>query len=236
MTINSYCRFPWRRYALDSDETDVSESEDEILDIRSKPATTPTSKPRTASPVARALDIRSNVSDDETVISSDDDDRYNAKGEYNKSPPVNTALNSGSDTEDEIERVLKKQKTTVTNEKPSDTPLDDDEAYNKSTDDEKPAPPSELNDKSISPLPEFYKGKKFHLSRHLSSVDEIKLQRFITVYGGRIIKNAADADYIISDKPKALSSDFVGEVLKPLWVFECNDMECLLPTKRYKFT
>lgn len=173
------------------------------------------------------------------MVSSDEDDRYNSKGNYDRSPQPNTVLCSGSDTEDEIERVLKKQKTAIANnnEKKTVTLADDEEIYGKSTDEEQ-APAASQPDKksSVSPLPEFYKGKKFYLSRHLASVAEMKLQRFITVYCGSIIKNAANADYIISDKPKALSADFAGELVKPLWVFECNDMECLLPTKRYKFT
>lgn len=168
------------------------------------------------------------LSDDDDDVQ--EDDRYNAKSDYVLEK--NEVLSSGSNTEDEIDRILKKNGTTTHNKEP----LDD--VYNVTTDEEQKFENPETkpgSTKPIEPLPDFYKNKKFYLSSNLGSVEEIKLKRFITAYGGQIISYSTDANFIISNYDKKVSSTFQGEVVRPLWVFECNDMECLLPTRRYKF-
>lgn len=149
-------------------------------------------------------------------------DRYNLNSSRTER---NNFVSSGSDTEDEIRRVLEKKTSSI---------VSTDSIYSATTEEEIGTPKEKP--KSITPLPEFFKGKQFYLSRNISSTDEIKLKRFIEVYGGQTTLNANASDYILSNHPKVTHSDFKGEVVKPLWVFECNDLETLLPTKRYNFS
>ncbi|KAJ6634702.1 DNA repair protein XRCC1, partial [Pseudolycoriella hygida] len=128
------------------------------------------------------------------------------------------------DTEDEVNRVLEKKNSSIASRA-------SDEIYNATTDEDVIAVKSS-NSTSITPLPEFFKGKCFYLSDNISSTDEIKLKRFISVYGGEITLDAIQSDYIVSNTPQATHSNYKGEVVKPLWIFECNDLEMLLPTKR----
>lgn len=228
----------------------MPESEDEILDESQKPASPkPTNNSSTAAATANAIEIVDLI-DNTTDI---DAPRYSEKADYDRPSDMNEILSSGSDTEDELDRVLERQKkaardgyTTAANAKPEKPKAiaadeDDDDAYSKTTDEEQrpvavaARSATETRNVSISPLPEFYRGKRFYLSSNLDSVEMIKLRRFVEVYGGQITRNAAEAEYIVSNKAKQLSPDFGGEVVRPLWVLECNDMECLLPTKRYKF-
>lgn len=169
------------------------------------------------------------MSDDDAPSDNESLDRYNLNSSRTER---NHFVSSGSDTEDEIQRVLDK-KSSSTKSKLKSTSSDD--VYNASTEEDETVIPTP-HSTSIKPLPEFYKGKKFYLSSNVSSTDEIKLKRFISVYGGEITTTAVDSDYILSNKPKAMSSDYKGQVVKPLWVFECNELETFLPTQRYNFS
>lgn len=167
-----------------------------------------------------------------------------------KSSSNHQSESSDIDTEDEIERITQKQKQAKKDtekkleeaDKHEESPvkrkkLDNEDIYDKTTEEDERKTNQNNNDStSISPLPEFFEKKTFYLCDNLSSVDIIKLRRFITVYKGEIIDRADTADYVISNQLLSSSSKTIyGEIVKPLWIFECNDMECLLPTKRYKF-
>lgn len=171
---------------------------------------------------------------------SEQDNLYAQKSDCDENTLKNEILSSGSDTEDEIERV-KQKNARPTARRAAEIVADaaNDDPYDKSTDDEQPVMAinklSSSVNRSVTPLPEFFAGKKFYLSNNLGSVDIIKLTNFINVYGGKLLTNAAEADYIVSAKAKKLPSDFPGEVVRALWVYECNDLECLLPTERYRF-
>ncbi len=174
-------------------------------------------------------------------MASDNDsiDRYNLNSSKIER---NRFVSSGSDTEDEICRVLAKKTTTTETTKTVDIDSSDkannDDIYNATTEEDDDGSGSQSQSKitAATPLPELFKGKTFYLSQNISSTDEIKLNRYISVYGGAVTLVANKADYILSNKPKETSSDFKGEVVKPLWVFECNELETLLPTKRYNFS
>lgn len=148
----------------------------------------------------------------------------------NSSPSArNEFVSSGSDTEDEIRRVLEKKTSSTVR-----TVNESDDIYNATTEEEGSVPKSKT--KPVTPIPEFLKGKKFYLSSNISSTDEIKLKRFIGVYGGEMTSVASNSDYILSNSPKATPAEYKGEVVKPLWIIECNDLEVLLPTQRYNFS
>lgn len=226
-------RFPWRRFALDSAEKAKPESEDEIDDLARKP------KAPVKQPSPKPIEDDDVVAIEAAPVVPETDNRYVQKSDYDEKPAKNEILSSGSDTEDEIERVQQKNNARPAAKRTAEIVSDaaNDDPYDKSTDDERPvvAINGDSSKRSVTPLPEFFAGKKFYLSQNLGSVDTIKLTNFINVYGGKIIINAAEANYILSAKAKQLPSDFAGEVVRALWVYECNDLECLLPTTRYRF-
>lgn len=161
-------------------------------------------------------------------------DRYNLNSVKTER---NCFVSSGSDTEDEIERVLASKKpsdSTASVDAIGRTTSESDDIYNATTEEDNASPRTATQ--SITPLPEFFKGKRFYLSGNISSTDEIKLKRFISVYGGEITLAAAKSDYILSNSAKNTPPEYMGEVVKPLWVFECNELETLLPTNRYNFS
>lgn len=143
-------------------------------------------------------------------------------------------ISSGSDTEDEIRRVLEKKTSSVVSTESPIKSSSSDDIYNATTEEETSS--TKTSSKPLTPLPEFFKGKRFYLSRNVSSTDEIKLKRFISVYGGEVTITASTSDFIVSNTPKETPSEYKGEVVKPLWIFECNDLEILLPTHRYNFS
>lgn len=168
--------------------------------------------------------LSDNDSDNESL------DRYNLNSSRAER---NAFVSSGSDTEDEIRRVHEKKTSSLVSTDSGSKSISSD-IYDATTEEEITVP--KPTSKSITPLPEFLKGKRFYLSRNISSTDEIKLKRFISVYGGELTLVASDSDYILSNKSKETPAEYKGEVVKPLWIFECNDLEMLLPTKRYNFS
>lgn len=166
-------------------------------------------------------------------VTSDDDLAKYELTSGNAQQERNECMSSGSDTEDEIEKVLEKQKASI---KPSvSRPESKNGVYDQTTEEEQLSNDSHPTDARISALPTFFVDKVFYLSSNLSSIDEIKLKRFISVYGGSLTTMSSQAHYILSNSAKSTPAGYAGEVVKPLWVYECNDMECMLPTKRYKF-
>lgn len=125
---------------------------------------------------------------------------------------------SEPDTEDEIERIQKGNKKKSNN------------SYDQSTDEDTKSPKKQTADDSS----DFFNKKVFYLHESLSSVDVIKLKRLINIYKGDTIDVAVKADYILSNKSLPQASNTKGVVLRPLWVFECHEMECLIPIERYK--
>ncbi|XP_037038333.1 DNA repair protein XRCC1 [Bradysia coprophila] len=231
-------RIPWRRFALDGDDGDASESEEEILDESMKPSKpssqhsndTKPSQPSTSKSPSKSTIV---LSDDDPASDNESLDRYNLNSSRVER---NDFVSSGSDTEDEIRRVLEKKQSSTT-DRITKSPPSSDDIYNATTEeDEGNTVTSKPSPSPITPLPEWFKGKRFYLSRNVSSTDEIKLKRFVTVYGGEVTLVASESDYILSNVPKATPAEYKGEVVKPLWIFECNESETLLPTRRYNFS
>lgn len=98
--------------------------------------------------------------------------------------------------------------------------------YDVSTDEEQ-------NSQQSAEKPKFFNGKKFYLHPSLKETDFIKIEHAIPDNGGEIRTNLDGVDFIISENPLNLSTD--AEIVKARWVFECLEMECFIPTKRYKF-
>lgn len=231
-------RIPWRRHALDSDEEIKTDSEEEIFDEKLRPSATDEHSSQSIelidSPIKQTND--SPQSKPSTSSSS-------LLGQKSK-PRSNYSESSDIDTEDEIERITQKQKQatkdsekqTINKSPVKQTTSNNNDIYDKTTEEDERKIDQNNDSKSISPLPEFFEMKTFYLCDNLSSIDIIKLRRFITVYKGEIIDRSDTADYVITNQLlSTVNNKIHGEIVKPLWVFECNDMECLLPTKRYKF-
>lgn len=80
---------------------------------------------------------------------------------------------------------------------------------------------------------QVYKDKVFYLNEDLPATDVIKLKTQIVSMAGKITEKPSKANYIITTG-KRLPENITGEVLTSLWVYECNELEALIPTTRYK--
>lgn len=80
---------------------------------------------------------------------------------------------------------------------------------------------------------QVYKDKVFYLNEDLPATDVIKLKTQIVSMAGKITEKSSKANYIITTG-KRLPENITGEVLTSLWVYECNELEALIPTTRYK--
>ncbi|KFB53623.1 AGAP002605-PA-like protein [Anopheles sinensis] len=177
---NNRKRYSWRKFAMDTDEANVSDSEDEIVDIANKPAepVTPT-------------DVRAEDKDDEVV----------EVGE-----PVMLHELVESDSDDGAARATR--------------------IYDVSTEDE-----GDANDENSNL--EFFKGKTFYLDSEVGAVDVIKLEKYIRSYNGTLSKVLQDVDYVITRNKHKLPPSSKAKLVKPLWIYECGEMECLIPIDRY---
>lgn len=81
---------------------------------------------------------------------------------------------------------------------------------------------------------QVFKDKVFYLAGDLSATDVIKLKTQIVSMAGKITDRASKAGFVITAAGKKLPEDISGEVLTPLWVTECHELEGLIPTTRYK--
>uniref|UniRef100_A0A0P6IV92 Putative dna repair protein n=1 Tax=Aedes aegypti TaxID=7159 RepID=A0A0P6IV92_AEDAE len=207
-------RLSWRKFALDLNDAEQTDSEGEIVDIAKKPSGSSPSKRAAERPSSKTEEpVRE--TDEEALAHYDLDDVVMV--EERKQDTVEV---SGSDTEEEIERVKQMQKKTA--EQPN-------AMYDKSTEDEG----NQSMADAFAPL-DFFKGKAFFIDSDVGAVDIIKLERYIKLYKGSITKHASEADYVVTRNRKPMGDSFKGEIIKPLWVYECHDMECLIPTQRYQ--
>ncbi|XP_055842603.1 DNA repair protein XRCC1 [Episyrphus balteatus] len=198
-------KIPWRRYALDTAELTKPESEDEFLDESLKPN-------EESEPITNRKD-----SEDSDVVMTKYDETNHSQ-----------FISSGSDTEDEIQRVLaKKSPPKKSPQKKIAQTIDVFEVF---TEEEDYVSKKKLGstDKTT-----FFKNLKFFVSDELSATQKIKVERYIEAFNGVLITSIDEANYLIAENRIADVGEFKGETVTPLWILECNDAECLIPTKRY---
>lgn len=210
-------RLSWRKFALDSADAERSDSEGEIVDETRRPKPDQTKGSPVKDAPSKAPSPHKET-DEEALAHYDLDD----VAIVDDKPP--TYELSGSDTEEEIERVKQKQRE---NAKEKDK-NNGGGMYDKSTEEE------ENGGKEKETELNFFKNKRFLIDEDVGAVDLIKLERYVELYKGSITKSAAEADFVVTRSPKPLPASFKGELVKPLWIYECHDMECLIPTQRYK--
>ncbi|XP_053693057.1 DNA repair protein XRCC1 [Sabethes cyaneus] len=208
-------RISWRKFALDSDDAQQSDSEAEIVDAARKPAESSRENKSPGKSPRRSQENRKSVmeTDEEVLAHYDLDDVVMVEEK------PETHVISGSDTEEEIERVKQKQRERT----------DGNKMYDRSTEDEDKNTIGE----TCSTLDFFHK-KIFFIDDGVGAVDAIKLKRYVELYKGTITDNANKAHYVITRDKKPMAESFRGELVKPLWVYECHDMECLIPVQRYQ--
>lgn len=207
-------RLSWRKFALDSNDVEQTDSEGEIIDISKKPSESSPSREKVE---ARNNNVHGAVreTDEEALSHYDLDDVVLVEDQK-----PDTVEISGSDTEEEIEKVKEMQKKQSGN---------GNGMYDKSTEDEGTQSMAD----SLAPL-DFFKGKDFFIDPDVGAVDVMKLERYVQLYKGSITKNTNEANYVVTRNRKPMGDSFKGQLIKPLWVYECHDMECLIPTHRYQ--
>ncbi|XP_055388783.1 DNA repair protein XRCC1 [Condylostylus longicornis] len=220
-------RLPWRKYALNSDDEAKSESDEEILDISLKPnspeiikknikhspepSTSKDSKETIKTPNKYPIKIKESI--------SYGNDHLKENSEKHKKETQKPIINI-IDEDDKIEDIITVEEKTK-------------DIYDVTTDEDEFTKSKKL--KLQKNGNNFFANMKFYLEPNLSDVDRKKLTHMIEEFGGSICETTKRVNYIItSQRDKYLNlNNFNGEIVKPLWIFECNDMECFIPTKRY---
>lgn len=157
------------------------------------------------------------------------------------------------DTEDEIERIMQQQEKDEGVKKNDDSDATDiDESlfdvvppkiskntspYSKVTDEEDNS--ITKNEKSIDLLPDLFSGITFYVDPSLAdmkyNIDEIK--RYIWAYGGDITSEwpEKNIDVAITVKPNNLVSEKPKkcQMIRPEWVWKCNDTKSLYEFDSY---
>lgn len=164
---------PWRRYALDNKEADKSESEAEICDEKDegKEKEEVVSVPAIdidEAPVADKPEVVK-VPEKQKHVSDDDDDILMV---YDQVEPTVVICDSGSDTEDEIERVRVQESKKKPAEKSPEKKKEDAKEVSKNTSNGGSQPTG------------FLTGKQFYLDEDNGAVKIIKCNAIITKYGG----------------------------------------------------
>ena len=211
-------RIPWRRYALDRSDRDKPESEEEIHNILLKKS--PSKRKQSES-----------GSDDDMVVV---DKRKKNGGVIQKQPedtkpaliddPMSNDEPQSIDIKDDVEASEKMDTSMSTNVMEVST---DDELMSKSNNGSADLTQVENH---------IFKGKTFYLNEDLPAIDVIKLKNQINAMMGKITERASKANYVITNKGRKLpkEEEIKGEILTSLWVFECYELEALIPTTRYK--
>lgn len=200
-------KLPWRRFALDRTDKDEPESEEEIHNVLVK-----------KSPSTRKFS--GSGSDDDMVVVDKRLKNCDVKktdepraGTTDESEPVNKP--------DEIEEDV--QPHEIMN------------IMDVSTDDEMMIKSSNGSEVELMQLDiQIYKGKTFYLNEDLPATDVIKLKNQISTMMGKITDQPSKANFIITEKGRRLPAGVSAEILISLWVYECFELEALIPTTRYR--
>lgn len=234
-------RLPWRRYSIVRGEKDETESEDEIHNVLNKPK----SPSKTAS---KSLAFQSDSDDDMVVVDkrvkngteqkAENDQKTDQKAEKLSEQVSSVDLNES----DEVQ-ILPEPEPVVIDLDGSGETNNNDPSSQKSGKE----PPSQKNAMEVSTDDELmeevdpghienqvYKSKAFFLNDDLPATDVIKLNNQITAMEGRVTGKPAKADFIVTKTGHKLPQGVPGEVVTPLWVYECYELGALIPTHRYK--
>ncbi|XP_058062646.1 DNA repair protein XRCC1 [Anopheles bellator] len=178
-------KLSWRKFSLDTAQAQMSDSEDEIVDITLRP------------PEVTAREDRNENPTEEPMVLSDSEPELDGPADV---------------------RERKKD------DKPTTCPI----PYEISTEEEV----GSNHEDSRSDL-NFFNDKTFFLDDDVGAVDTMKLKKYIQSYKGVISNTPNNVEYIISRRKRPLPATTRAQLVKPLWIFECNEMECLIPVNRY---
>lgn len=223
-------RLPWRRYSIVRGEKDEPESEDEIHNVLNKPK----SPSKSAS---KSLAFHSDSDDDMVVVDkrvkNGTDQNAEKPSSQNADKPPSQEANANLDESDEVQILPEPEPVVIDlddgNENNNNEPPSQKSAMEVSTDDElmEEVDPNHVEN-------QVYKSKAFFLNDDLPATDVIKLNNQITAMEGRVTGKPAKADYIVAKTGHKLPQGVPGEVVTPLWVFECYELGAMIPTHRYK--
>uniref|UniRef100_A0A336MZK2 CSON010937 protein n=1 Tax=Culicoides sonorensis TaxID=179676 RepID=A0A336MZK2_CULSO len=106
---------------------------------------------------------------------------------------------------------------------------DENDVYNRSTDDD--------NSRDANPVKQkLFEGKTFYMHANVLCDKSIAkhLEQVIPDQNGKIVKDLHGADYILTvDKMKSSELGVKGNILDPKWVFECIEIESLVPIRGF---
>ncbi|XP_067638128.1 DNA repair protein XRCC1 [Eurosta solidaginis] len=199
-------KLPWRRYALDSSDLNQPDSEDEILDESLRPV--------------------------EATSINDIHKKADSSVAYSNSNDVKSFIvTSGSDTEDEIQKVLKNNNSSQDQRNGKNTTKRT--VFDVTTEEEEfLAKKAKLN--TTSKNGGFFKGVKFFICDDIKPAEWKRLENLLQINGGSIMSDENEAKYLITNGQTTSKSSSTDRMLvKPDWIYECNDMEIEVSIKKF---
>lgn len=225
-------RLPWRRFALDKNDNNQSESEDEIEELV-KPATIIT--PVTYQPMNDSDD------DDHKAAGSDTEEKVarilekKKRENTKKDSPKNATYNiQEASTDEETENNL----SVFKNKRNCDTPQsssDDSKITNifdEDTDDEAYSATNRNN-----PPPDIFQKEKFYVDQTFDEETYNTLCKYIKAYNGKCIDDVtANVDVIVTTKENSSSMKEINEKAKCVehkWIINIHHKQKMLPLNDY---
>lgn len=80
-----------------------------------------------------------------------------------------------------------------------------------------------------------FKNKIFYLNEDLPASTVLKFKHTIRNMLGTLTKDPSKANYVITSQGKKLPKQInaTAEIVKDIWIQECNDLQAFIPTSRY---
>ncbi|XP_077999966.1 DNA repair protein XRCC1-like [Glandiceps talaboti] len=218
--------FPWRKYQLGDPDSGSSTEESDIEDTPKKETLQKKqAKPSPAKPTE--MKRKTSTSPSTSQKQKEEEDMYGGSTDEEMGLEVKghagaSEGSSGSDTEDEIERVRQQTKQKKTEE--------NDDIYGGSTDEESDVPQ----------LPDFYSKLCFFLYGNFAAKERRLLTRLIVAYNGSIEEYMDDnVQYVVTNSNwddnfnQALSDNSSLVFVKPKWVYNCDESQKRVPYQPY---
>lgn len=200
-------KIPWRRYALDPEDKKKVESDDEIYD-----ANTVKIPSRSPSPISRPKSPSTKKHTTKEVKS-----------------------NSGSDTEDEIERIQARQHTKTPS--PKDKKKNTSDAYSTDTDEEVIVKKKNKGVWAKTPdLLDLFTDRVFFIDDNIPSKNKALLSRYITAFNGKVEEYFTPAVTTIISTPDTVPLlkliNPKATFVTPNWIWECHNTQRLAPDRK----
>ncbi|GLV31338.1 XRCC1 [Carabus blaptoides fortunei] len=156
------------------------------------------------------------------------------KTDAKSSRNANYQQESGSDTEDEIERILARERTNESNNNKASDKGKDEDAFNVDTDEEH----FEKNTKIVTEIvPKIFTTEIFYIDDVFSDSERSNLERLVKAFNGTVLSRISNIlDFIITTRESAdglRDRCTTAKLVTAQWIYECQEQQTCVPYEKY---